>query len=136
MANPDPAPARRWPRAAGALIAVAAGLLIALAGWTLWREYDPLVNRRPAVREASTLRDAARARPLSDEEFDRVVAVAKSGEPVAVLTAVAVLELEVTRRPDRREKAAAALTNLQQDRNAGVRQAAAALGRLGNPPPP
>jgi len=42
-----------------------------------------------------------------------------------------VLELEASRRPDRREKVTAVLTDLQQSRDASVRQSvAAALARI------
>jgi hypothetical protein len=104
---------------------------LAFTVWWLWREFNPFVHRQPAVREAIALRDAARSRPLTDEEFDRLLVAAGSGEPVAVLTSIAVLELEAKRRPDRREKVTAVLTELQQSRNAGVQQsAAAALSRV------
>jgi len=130
MTDPDPQP-RRWPRVAGSLVGLAVGLLLAFVAWWLWREYNPIINQIPAVREANALRDAARAGPLTDEEFERVVNVAGSGEPVAVLSTVAVLELEASRRPDRREKVTAVLTDLQQSRDASVRQSvAAALARI------
>ncbi|QJW98663.1 hypothetical protein [Frigoriglobus tundricola] len=101
--DPDPdlePPARaRWRVWLIVLVAlvVASGALV----W-LWQKYDPFFMDRPDMREATALLDSGRKRPLTDEEFERAVALLDAATPAAQLSAVATLEADAARQPARR----------------------------------
>lgn len=74
----------------------------------MWQRYDPFVLERPANREARGLLDAARQWPLADDEFSNAIGLLGSGEMIARLTVVAILELEAGRSPERKRQVVAA----------------------------
>lgn len=127
------------PRKSRAVWVLVAALLVACgvgAVW-LWKRYDPFVMDRPDMREASGLLGAARHRPLTDEEFDRAVALLGAETPAAQLPAIATIEADVGRAPARRDRAIAALEGCPPDAAPATRSAAAtAANRLKAAPKP
>lgn len=128
-------------RSVGLLAVVVVTLLIGVGlpvGYLVWQKYDPFVNRRPANRESRELMEAARKRPLTDEEFGRAVGLVNSTEAIAQLSAMATVQLEAGRDLARREAALAALVKCQQTaadpdvaRSAGI-----TIARMKLPPEP
>jgi hypothetical protein len=95
----------------------------------VWDWFDP--DRQPAVREANALRDAARKRPLTDEEFERALAVLDSENTIAQLSAIATVELDGGHDAARRIRAIEALERCCQKARPDVGAAAGtAAGRL------
>lgn len=132
----DKPPKSKWRRRLlflAPLVLLAAVLVV--VGLRLWKEYDPFVMDRPAMKEAKGLLDASRAGPLGDREFDRAIALLGSDTPAAQLAALTTVQLEAERTPARRERAIAALDGLPESAPANVRQAAQlTAGRLREPP--
>jgi hypothetical protein len=112
---------RRW---GPLLLAMLLVVLLGSVGALLWQRYNPFFDRQPVVREATDLRDAARRGPLTDEEFERVLVILGSGNEVAQLSAIATIELEVSRAPARRDRATDALEQCQQKAEPRISQAA------------
>lgn len=112
------------------LLLLLAAAALGVGVWA-WRTYDPFATSRPAVVEAKGLVDVARTRPLTADEFARAAALVEAPEPLAQLSAIAVLQLEGDRDPTRREAALAALERCRQSGDANVsRSAATAAARL------
>lgn len=108
-----------------------------VVGFALWWLSQQFFNARPDVVEARQLAVVARTRPLTDDEFDRAIDLLDTITLTAQLSAVAVLEAEAVRAPDRRERVIAALEGAQRSGPAEVKQTAGiALGRLVPPATP
>ena len=94
---------------------------LSVTGMWLWRRYDPFILNRPSVRDAKALMDVARQRPLADEEFESVIRHLRSDTAIAQLSALATIELEAGRSPERKTRAIEALTDALPNADATVR---------------
>lgn len=115
---------RRRLKLVAAVLAVLIVCGVLAVGYVLFRQFNPFVLEQPAVKAARQLSDVARSRPLTDEEFDRAVRLLGSGEPIAQLSAVAVLQLEGVREAKRRESAVVALEECGKTASPSVATAA------------
>lgn len=112
------------------------GVLIVVAclvgvGLKAWPQFDPFVFQRPANASARTLLDKARQRPLSDEEFEAVVALLELQEQNARLMGIATLQLEARRSSERKAQVVAGLTKYRDAPDPAFRDAVRqALERL------
>jgi hypothetical protein len=88
------------------------------------------------LRDALVLGDAALNRGLTDDEFDRAVALLKSDAEATRLSAVRTLDVAVARNPARRGRTIAVLEACREAGPPAVRDAAGtATDRLKGPPP-
>lgn len=107
-------------------------LLFLLVGLViLWfaagQPYGPFFHYKRDNVQAKALMDAARARPLTDVEFDETLPLMKSNELTAQLMIIGVLQLEAARDAERRERIIAALKVLPPSTNTTVQQNVALL---------
>ncbi|VTR93547.1 unnamed protein product [Gemmata massiliana] len=120
-AEPVPPARTRWH--VWLLLALAVLVVFVGAALWLWQRYDPFVHERPDMREAKVILDAARVRPLTDDEFERAIALLDSQTPAVQVFAIAAIEAEVARQPARRERALAALERFQKSAPPDTRRA-------------
>lgn len=131
----DPRSGRSWLRWLSASLVLFL-ILVAVGAW-MFKDSDPFILDRPDVKEAAALRDASMKGPLTDAEFGRAVELLSSARPVAQLSLIAILQIEGSRTPARREPAIRALEGLPEKTDGDVRKAARTnADRLRNPPPP
>ena len=131
-------PGRGAGRSRLALLAVllVVGLVGVGVGAWLLQGYDPFLFDRPDMKESGALRDAGINGPLTDAEFGRAVELLPTARPIAQMRLIALLQVEGSRTPARREPAIRALEALPESADEQVRQAARnTVGRLKNPPP-
>jgi len=135
MSSESPQEHRRQPELGTYLLAFLMITVLVGGGIWLWRRYDPFVVNRPEVREANVVLDAARKRPLTEAEFDKTLELLGSDTPIAQLSAIATIEVEVGRAPARRDRAISALQQCQKSAEPNVANAASqAVTRLQPPP--
>ena len=119
-------------------LAIAAGLLLAallaVGGWKAYRHL--FFDRTPAFRDSTALLDAARARPLTADEFARALALCDCGEAVVELRMFAAVAVAVQNTPAYKPPAVERFTRLAADPSDPRRQALAAtqLKRWADPP--
>jgi hypothetical protein len=102
---------------------------------TVWYwERFPFVTDQRNIRESSQLMEAANNRWLTDDEFERVVALLNSGTESVQLSAIGILEMAANREPARRERSIAALEGCPETASPKVRhEAGQAVARLKDP---
>lgn len=132
--NADTHAATRWPGRLLLLFGLFALASVAAGGWWLWDRFDPFVLSRTDNVAAKVLIDAARQRALSGAEFAQAAGLLGSREGIARLQALAVLQVEAGRSPERRAQARDALEKRRESAGGDFRAALErAIERLGPP---
>lgn len=107
--------------------ALAVGLLLVSLVVTIllrWDEYNPFWERTPEFREAHGLAITLYKRPLTDDEFGRVLEMCESGHFQARVVAMSAVNESVKRAPERAAPAAEVMTRVVRSRNVMLREAA------------
>lgn len=107
------------------VFAVVIVLLAVGGGAVVWQRYVAAPRQR--MEEANALLHAAVSRRLTDDEFDRVVALVGTDAEAAQLAAIVALDRATYRSPSRRDRALAALDECRQAAASGAVRDTAAL---------
>jgi hypothetical protein len=126
-------PPSRFVRLLVFIVLVVVLLLLGLAGFWLWNEYNPFWDRTAEYREASNLAATIHKRPLTDAEFGGALQLCETGNVQARMGGVSIVEVRLN--PERIPQAIEVLTRVSQARDPKLKTyAGGLLNRLTNPP--